>query len=158
MSRAPGALLDDDAREFFGGPVSVILGTADRLNTPDATRVVGIAPITERRARILISSEAREAHANAVLGARASVLVTDITNYRSLQWKGRVVQPCEPRTPGDLALMHRHIDAFAAGAPTVSVPQRVIDRLFPNDVVALEIEFDAKFDQTPGAGAGRRVA
>jgi hypothetical protein len=54
--------------------------------------------------------------------------------------------------------MHRHIDAFAAGAPTVGISQRVIDRLFPNDVVALEIEFDAKFDQTPGAGAGRRVA
>jgi hypothetical protein len=158
VSPAPGALLDDDAREFFAGPVSVILGTADRLNTPDATRVVGIAPITDRRARVLISSEAREAHANAALGARASVLVTDITNYRSLQWKGRVVQACEPRTPGDLALMHRHIDTFAAAAPTVGISPRVIDRLFPNDVVALEIEFDAKFDQTPGAGAGRRVA
>ena len=158
MSRAPGALLDDDAREFFAGPVSVILGTADRLNTPDATRVVGIAPIMDSRARILISSEAREAHANAALGARASLLVTDITNYRSLQWKGRVAQVCGPRTPGDLALMHRHIDAFAAGAPTVGISQRVIDRLFPDDVVALEIEFDAKFDQTPGAGAGRRVA
>ena len=158
MSRAPGALLDDDAREFFAGPVSVILGTADRLDTPDATRVVGIAPITDSRARILISSEAREAHANAALGARASVLVTDITNYRSLQWKGRVVQACEPRTPGDLALMHRYIDMFAAASPTVGISSRVIDRLFPNDVVALEIEFDAKFDQTPGAGAGRRVA
>jgi hypothetical protein len=158
VSRPADALLDDEARQLFAGPVSMILGTADRLNTPDATRVVGIAPLTDRRARILISSEAREAHANAVLGARASVLVTDITTYRSLQWKGRVVQACEPRTPGDLALMHRHIDAFAAGAPTVGIPQRVIDRLFPNDVVALEIEFDAKFDQTPGAGAGRRVA
>ena len=158
MSRATGGLLDDDARRFFTGPVSAILGTADRLNTPDATRVAGITAITDRRARILISSEAREAHANAALGARASVLVTDITNYRSLQWKGRVVQACQPRTPGDLALMHRHIDAFRAAAPTIGVSLRVVDGLFPNDVVALEVDFDAKFDQTPGAGAGRRVA
>lgn len=136
----------------------MMLGTTDGLNTPDATRVLGIAPITATRARILISSAARDAHANAVAGARASVLVTDITTYRSLQWKGRVVAGCSPRTLGDLALMHRHIDTFRAAAPSVGIAPAAIDALFPHDVVALEIEFDAKYDQTPGVGAGRRVA
>ena len=144
-------------RALIAGPVSILLGTTDQLNTPDATRVVGIAPTTGNRVRVLISTEAPAAHANAVPGARVSVLVTDITNYRSLQWKGWVVQGCTQRTAGDLALMHRHIDAFCDAAPTVGVSPRAADGLFPHDVVALELEFDEQYDQTPGVGAGRRV-
>ncbi len=151
-------LLGDDLRPFLAGPVSMFVASVDRLCTPDVTRVVGLAPLGADRARLLISSEATVAHANLVPPRRVAVLVTDITTYRSLQWKGSVVQACSPRTPGDVALMHRHLDAFRRGAPLVGLGEQVTEGLFPVDVVALEVEVDQVFDQTPGPDAGRRIA
>ncbi|HUF97572.1 MAG TPA: hypothetical protein VMM60_05530 [Ilumatobacter sp.] len=150
--------IDDELRAFFLGPVSSMLGTADQLHTPDATRVAGIAPLTSTRVRVLIAADAAAAQTNAALGARCSLLVTDITNYRSIQWKGTVARESHERTPGDLAVMHRHIDAFDVGAKQVRLLPGVVHALFPVDVVALEIELDSRYDQTPGPGAGRRVA
>jgi hypothetical protein len=34
----------------------------------------------------------------------------------------------------------------------------VLAALFPTEIVALELELDARYDQTPGVGAGRQVA
>ena len=86
------------------------------------------------------------------------LLVTNITNYRSIQWKGVIVQEPAPRTPGDLALMHRHVAAFTAGSALVGIRPEVLPSIFPDEVVALELELDARYDQTPGTGAGRQVA
>ncbi len=157
MSAIAPHLIDDELTAFLLGPVSSLLGTADRLRTPDTTRVAGIAPITGTRVRVLIATDATAARSNASLGARCALLVTDITNYRSIQWKGTVAQPGHDRTAGDLALMHRHMDAFEAGAQQVRLLPGVVSALFPVDVVALELELDSQFDQTPGPGAGRRV-
>lgn len=157
MSSTAANLIDDEVRAFFLGPVSSLLATADRLHTPDATRVAGIAPITGSSVRILISTEATAALGNAPVGARCALLVTDITNYRSIQWKGSVAVASHERTAGDLALMHRHVDAFEAGATQVRMLPVITSALFAFDVVALELELDSRFDQTPGLGAGRRV-
>ena len=151
-------LFDAELTTFLTGPVSMILGTADRMSTPDATRVAGMVRIGDTRVRLLISTEADTAKANATAGTRASVLVTDITNYRSIQWKGVIVQEPTPRTPGDLAIMHRHVAAFNAGSALVGIRPEVLPAIFPDDVVAIEIEVDARYDQTPGTGAGRQVA
>ena len=152
-----GLSLDEDMRGFFDGPVSVMLATADRLNTPDATRVAGLAPATGGRVRVLISTEARAAHVNVVAGAGVSVLVTNVTNYRSIQFKGTVIEGCSARTPGDLALMDRHIDAFRKAAPVIGISDAAATGIFPADVVALELEFDEVYNQTPGVGAGRKI-
>lgn len=150
-------LINAELAQFIRGPVSAMLGTADAMAVPDATRIAGVAALDGRRLRVLISPEARTARANALTGARAAVLVTDIVTYRSLQWKGRVVSAGEERTPGDLALLHRHVETFCEASPRVGMPGEFVPRLFPLDVVPLVIEVDALYDQTPGPGAGRRV-
>jgi hypothetical protein len=150
-------MIDEELKMFLTGPVSSLLGTADRLHTPDATRVAGVAPISPTRVRVLISTEASAARSNATVGARCSLLVTDITTYRSIQWKGAVAVPAHERTAGDLALMHRHIDAFVAGAEQVRLLEAVASAIFPVDVVALELDLDTRFDQTPGPHAGERM-
>jgi len=154
---AVSALIDEELIRFLRGPVSVMLGTADAQAVPDGTRVAGVVALDGRRLRVLISPEARTARTNAVVGSRAAVLVTDITTYRSVQWKGRVVSAGERRTPGDLALLHRSVEAFCQGSPRVGVRGDQAVRLFPLDVVPLVIEVDALYDQTPGPGAGRRI-
>jgi hypothetical protein len=150
-------LIDEELAGFIRGPVSAMLGTADAMAVPDATRLAGVAKLDGRRFRVLISTDARTARANAFIGARVAVLVTDITTYRSVQWKGRVVSAGEERTPGDLALFHRHVEAFGEASPRVGIPQPMIAGLFPRRVVPLEVEVDALYDQTPGPAAGRRI-
>lgn len=156
MSSSAADLIDDELRTFLLGPVSILLATADRLHTPDATRVAGIAPISDSSVRILVSTEATAARSNTTVGARCALLATDITTYRSVQWKGTVAVASHERTAGDLALMHRHVSAFEAGSLQVRMPACITAKLFAFDVVALELELQSRFDQTPGPGAGRR--
>jgi hypothetical protein len=150
-------LIDDDLRAFLHGPVSAILATADELHVPDATRIAGVAALDGRRLRVLISTEATAARANAAApGSAVAVLVTDITTYRSVQWKG-VVESWHERTPGDLALVHRHVGAFAGASAVVGMDPVRAPLMFPREVVAVVLRVDEAFDQTPGPGAGRRM-
>ena len=121
MPAARPNLIDDDLTAFFRGPVSAILGSVDHLNVPDATRVAGLAALNGRRLRILIAADARTARANTEPGARVAVLVTDITNYRSIQLKGRVVTGPHERTAGDIALVHHHVETFCEASPKVGI-------------------------------------
>ena len=135
-----------------------MLGSADQLNTPDAVRSSGIAVLDDRRLRVVFPADAATARANAVPGARVSVLVTDITNYRSIQWKGTVTAGASPRTTGDLALTHAHLDAFRIGLQANGMTNDLLRRLCSLDTVAIEVEVDEEYDQTPGVDAGRKTA
>src|SRR3954453_2161258 len=117
MAVALPDVIDDELAQFFQGPVSAILGSVDPMKVPDGTRVVGLAAIAPRRMRILVASEARAARVNAQPGARGAVLVTDITNYRSIQLKGTVVTGPHDRTAGDMALVPPHIDHSPRAPP-----------------------------------------
>jgi hypothetical protein len=158
MAASPPDLIDDELRSFMQGPVSAILASVDQTNVPDATRISGLVDLSSRRLRILISTEAREARVNAEPGARVAVLVTDITNYRSIQLKGRVLTGPQERTAGDAALVHHHVESFCKAAPQVGLDPELAVALFPLEVVALVLEVDELYNQTPGPGAGRRIA
>ena len=151
-------MFDAATREFLQRPVAIILGSADQLNTPDAARSSGIAVLDDRRLRVVIAADAATARANAIPGARISLLVTDVTNYESLQWKGTVTAGASPRTAGDLALTHAYLDTFRQGLTQNGVAPDQLQRLCSLDTVAIEVEIDEEYDQTPGVGAGRKVA
>jgi hypothetical protein len=150
-------VFDAGTRAFLQQPLAIMLGSADQLNTPDATRSSGVAILDDRRLRVVFAADAVTARTNAAPGARVSVLVTDITNYRSIQWKGTVTAGPQPRTAGDLALTHAHLDAFRLGLQTNGMTNDLLRRLCSLDTVAIEVEVDEEYDQTPGAGAGRDV-
>ena len=84
-------MLDDAARALLKQSVSIIFGSVDEMNTPEATRASGAAVLDDHRLRVLIAADATESRSNAVQGARVSVLVTDVNTYQSVQWKGRVL-------------------------------------------------------------------
>ena len=105
----------------------------------------------------MFSADAVTARANVVPGARVGLLVSDITTYESIQWKGTVTVGPSPRTAGDLALTHAHLDTFAIGLETIGMANDLMRRLCSLDTVAIEVEVDEEYDQTPGAGAGRMV-
>ena len=150
-------LLGSEIASFVRGPVSVFLGTVDAMGTPDAARVVGIAVVDQSRLRILISERAATARTNAQVGASVTVLVTDITSHRSVQWKGRVERCGDSRSPGDTALMDHHVTAFREASSVVGLDPREAWKLFPTDGVPLVVLVEECFDQTPGPNAGQRV-
>lgn len=156
MADAP-PLIDDGMVEFLRGPVAIMLGTTDVTGVADAVRASAVVVIDRRRLRVLIPAWARTALANATVGARAAVLATDITDYRSLQWKGRVVAVGEERTPGDLAVVHRQVDLICEIAPSIGLQSELARRVFALDVLPVVVEVDAVFDQTPGKSAGRCI-
>ena len=151
-------MFDADTRAFLQRPVAIMLGSADQLNTPDAVRSSGIAVLDDRRLRVVFAADAATARANAVPGARVSLLVSDITTYESIQWKGTVVTGASPRTAGDLALTHAYLDNFRVGMEQNGMGPDVLRRLCSLDTVAIEVEIDEEYDQTPGVDAGRKVA
>jgi hypothetical protein len=150
-------MIDAEMAAFVRGPVSAFLGTADAMGTPDATRVVGLAPIGGDRLRVLISERAITARRNARPGAKIAVIVTNITSYRSIQWKGTVESGEETRSPGDAALIDHHVRAFRDASSVVGLDPDDVWRMFPRDAVPLVVAVEATFDQTPGARAGIRI-
>ena len=70
--------------------------------------------------------------------------------------RGEILRHAE-RTAGDIALMHRHVEAFCGASAQVGIDPRTAPNLFPDEVVALVLEADTMFDQTPGPHAGRRI-
>jgi hypothetical protein len=152
------AVVDGETASFLRGPVSIFLGTSDEHGTPDATRGYGVEVAGDHRLRVLISTEAAGAVANAAAGRPAALLVTDNTTYRSLQWKGTLVGPASARTRRDLAVADETADAFARGSEVVGLAPEECWRFLAADYVVVEIEVAELFDQTPGPEAGRKVS
>jgi hypothetical protein len=134
--------------------VSIFVATSDAHGTPDATRAFGVEVVGPTRLRILVSAAAHVTHANMVAGRPGALLVTDITTYRSLQWKGTLVGPVTPRTPRDLALVDQTAEAFADSSAVVGLDPAECWRLQADEFVAVELEVTELFDQTPGPGGG----
>jgi hypothetical protein len=151
---ATRTLIDDDIVEFMRGSVVSFLGTTDDRGTPDVTRATGIASAGAGRLRLLISAVAPVAWSNLARGGRVSVLVTDITNYRSIQWRGRAIEAGDQVTPGDLALADHATSAFADACPLVGVDPTMAWRLWPVEFRPVVVDVDEMFDQTPGPAAG----
>ena len=153
----PATLIDEDIIAFMRGSVVTFLATSDERGTPDVTRSSAVASAGPRRVRLLISAVAAVAWSNLARGGRVAVLVTDITNYRSVQWRGRAVELGDRPTPGDLALADHAANAFAAACPLVGVDPAISWRTWPAEVRPVVVEVDEVFDQTPGPHAGRAL-
>jgi hypothetical protein len=158
VASASRPVFDADTRAFLQRPVAIMLGSTDQLNTPDAVRSSGIAVLDDRRLRVVFAADAATARTNAVPGANISLLVTDITTYESIQWKGTVLVGPSARTAGDLALTHAYLDTFLVGLEQNGMGPDLMRRLCSLDTVAIEVEIDEEYDQTPGVDAGRKVA
>ena len=87
-----------------------------------------------------------------------AVLVTDITDYRSIQLKGTVVTGPHERTPGDMALFHHHVETFCAASPIVGLDPTTIRGMFPDEVVAIVLDVDDSVRPDTRARSGPKIA
>jgi hypothetical protein len=137
---------------------SLVVGTAGTDGEPRATRAWALIPhdAAACRLRVIMAADDETAVANLATGVVA-LTGADVRTLRSTQLKGRVLA-VEPPSEDDLERVRRHCDSFVAIVEEVDgMPPELTRRMFPTRLVAVELEIDTRFDQSPGPGAGRVV-
>jgi hypothetical protein len=127
--------------------------------TPRATRAWSceVVDATRRRLRIVFSDNAA-AIVDALRDGTGRVAVTaaDVATLESVQVKGPVVT-VEPTTQHDTAVVAHHCELLIDVIHrTDGMPIDVLRRFLPTRTVAVELEVEEVYDQTPGPTAGSR--
>jgi hypothetical protein len=151
-------VISTEQAELFESPCSLIVGTVDSDNLPDASRGWGAEVLDERRVRLLLSTQSPVTRRNVERGGAIAVTATNFFTFESVQLKGRATQ-VEDATPADRIRFDRYCaDAAAAIAEIDGTPTELVMRFMTAGVYACTMEVDAVFDQTPGRSAGAQLA
>jgi hypothetical protein len=139
---------------FLDSGPAILGASAGEDLAPEAFRVWGASIDGDGVLRALASADAVRTFARVGPGTRLSFVLTDITNFRSVQAKGSALGRGELPGPADLALMRRYDERFTAALASIGHPPRLGQRLRPLSVFVLTAAVDQLYDQTPGPGAG----
>lgn len=153
-------MLDAALVDRFRPGVSLIVGTASTSGEPRATRAWSfvVVDVEADRVRVVVTADDPVAVANLAVGALVSVTAADVRTLQAAQVKGRV-ERVEEVSEADLAAMVHETDAFIEAVnETDGLPPDVIRRMLPNAVLAIELAVGDRFEQSPGPGAGARLA
>jgi hypothetical protein len=151
--------LTEDLRQFLAGPVSIAVATQDGALHPDCTRALAIrpGPGPNQVTVWLPTPIAERACSNLGRDPRIAVGASRPTTHQTFQLKGRAVRVA-PGGDDARAIIDGCFEAFTQEALQVGMPRRLLDRVVRWPVVEVEVEVEDVFDQTPGPGAGGRVA
>jgi hypothetical protein len=153
------AWLDDETRAFVESGCALVLGTVDPGGAPCAGRGWGVTVGDEAgRLRLVLDADDTVTLHNVTAGAPIAVTAASIRTLASVQFKGRVVGT-EPIAPDDLARAESYCAAmFADIHETDFTPMELLEALRPHRLAVCTVGVEERFDQTPGPGAGARVA
>jgi hypothetical protein len=140
--------------EFLSTGVAMLGATADAGLAPEAFRVWGASMLDDGRLRVLVSSDAARTLATVHAETPISLVFTDITNFLSVQVKGRAVGSAEPPGPADVVQLRRYDEAFSIALAAIGHPPALAARLRPTLAFVVSVEIDELYDQTPGPLAG----
>jgi hypothetical protein len=155
--------LADDLRALLESGSSTIVGFLNAAGEPFATRAWGtkVLPGAPLRLRTLVGAGAlATAGRGPHLDEPFPIGVTgaDVRSLQSVQAKGAVVA-LEPADDDDLLCSARYCDDFFHAVWEVdAVGRDLMERLVPTDLLACTVEVREFYDQTPGPGAGARLA
>jgi hypothetical protein len=140
---------------FLESGVSLVVATHDAELTAHCAFAVGLRVHAGGR-RVAVYLPRRPAAASiADLESNGAVAITacNPVDFRTLQLKGRAVRVAEaPEVERRLVLAYR--DALAERLEQVGDPRALVGRLAVWPAVAVEVELEAVFEQTPGPRAG----
>jgi hypothetical protein len=162
MLRTRFPVLDAELTEFLESGCATIVGLVSTDGAPFATRGWGTLVLSPAPARIRLLVGAgpfARAGRRAGDGSRFAMAVTgaNVRTLRSVQVKG-VGHDLEPPTADDLVRSVRFCAEFFADIEaTDGIPPSLMGRLVPADLLAVTVDVDEVYDQTPGPGAGAKV-
>jgi hypothetical protein len=147
----------NEVADFLTSGVAIMVATRDAELWPEIVRGWGPGLREDRRTLDLCLNAPAGSAARANLEANGAIAIncTRPSTYRAMQLKGRVIEVREPGE-GDLARAREHAAAFTADTAKVGAPApsayyiRAID-------LAVTVEIEELYDQTPGPAAGRRL-
>jgi hypothetical protein len=136
--------------------VAVVVATRDEELRPELSRAWGPA-LSEDGERLTLCVEAPPDSAmarNLRAGSPAAATVARLTSHTTVQLKGAVTEVSAP-TADRLDAVTRHVDDFVAETAVIGVPEGLARGMVGPDLLAVTIAVAERFDETPGAGAGR---
>jgi hypothetical protein len=151
-------VFDGDTKGFLESGCALIFGTVGTDGEPHVNRGWGFTVAANNRHRLLVAADDTVARANLDENGRIAITATSVRTLHSMQLKGRVVA-FEDATADDHARAARYCDAFADDIFEIDgTPRKYVQRVVPHSYVALTVEIDECFDQTPGPKAGTPMA
>lgn len=152
-------MLDSSTITFLHGGCGLLVGTVDEAGVPHAARGQGVTVVSEDplRLRLLIDVDDTRTRSNVGSGSMVAICSADVPTLTSLQLKGRVLA-VEAATDTDVAKHRQYATDFIHDIHrTDGDPLEMLRRWAYRSVMAMVVEIDESFDQTPGPSAGRRV-
>jgi hypothetical protein len=151
--------LTEELVEFIESGVSLLVGTRDASLRPECLRGVGAAVSADRKRLTvyLSSATAERTLSNLEQNGEIAVSFSRIIDHRTIQAKGKVVG-IRPSGPDDRLIQERYLASFVEQVYLVGLPRTITRRLRISPSVAVDFEIREMFAQTPGPGAGRRIA
>jgi len=154
-------LLEEEHATFIQGGVSIVASSCDARHIPSIGHIAGCRVASDRRrvTVLLAASQAPQLLADVRACGRLAVVFSRPTTHRSFQLKSDDACP-RAATKYELAVVHRHTEAFAAEIAVLGHrPQqaRALLDCADEDVVAIDFTPKAAFEQTPGPRAGTQI-
>lgn len=150
--------LSDELVDFLEGGVSILVGSRDAGLRPECARGLGVVIGADRQTMTVFLNEDLAARQRADFEDNRQIAVgfSRIVDHRSVQLKG-VVTTIRPATEQENAVQERYAAAFAEALSLAGLPRSVVRNVRLTPALAVEFEISDIFNQTPGAGAGRRM-
>jgi hypothetical protein len=150
--------LPADLVEFFESGVSILVGTRDADLRPACARAIGASVRAAQRVVTIYLPEAAAARTVANLRDNHRIAVTfsrPLTHY-SVQIKGACAS-VRPSGDEDRAAQQRYRAAYIEQLHAIGLPRTVSARIAWWPSLAVDIDVQELFIQTPGPNAGRRL-
>jgi hypothetical protein len=157
LSQPPvDALLLEEIAEHVASGVIIYVATRNSLLEPEATIAMGLKSDCARKLFTVYLPREAAARTLSNLSDNGAIAVTMTRPYdhKSIQIKGRAVAT-RAADDADRALMSVHRAALTEQFALVGVPRSITRRLTNWPSVAVDIEVNAAFLQTPGPRAGQ---
>jgi hypothetical protein len=150
--------LSDELIDFLEGGVSITVGSRDAASRPECARGLGVTVGADRQTLTVFLNEALAGRMRADFEDNRQIAVgfSRIVDHRGVQLKGKV-RNMRPATQAESAVQERYLAAFAEALSLAGLPRAVVRGLRLQPALAVELEVEDIFNQTPGAGAGRRM-
>jgi Pyridoxamine 5'-phosphate oxidase len=161
MSESASTFDEHGLAEFLASGVAIMVGSCDDTGACEIARGWGarLRPSDGVVELCLGETMSGRTVKNLEQNGRVTATFMQPTTYRSVQLKGRCVAIRAP-SQEDRMRVARHREAFAREVIQVGVPPELAPRLWGEEhdgLVKIAFEFDQRFNQTPGAGAGRAL-
>lgn len=143
--------------ELLGEPYAATCATRDAALVPEPATVWGvIADVPARRLRFFVPRfHIGKTPENLSNNRQIAITIARLGDYRTFQLKGRALA-WAPALPDEQAFIEGYARSFAAAADFEGIGDS-IRRVAPWPCLAIDMEVDEIFAQTPGPGTGKRI-